>query len=105
MTVGEAVQLVKILGQDTTSWAYAALAKWDHPASREFFALADIFDAYGKVRFRHPKPYPRPTPDKSVAVERMGEPIKPADIADVLRAFGRPVPDEIAQLAAAQSTS
>jgi hypothetical protein len=93
MSFGEALQLIEILSQDPESWLRAGIAGWDHPASREFFALADLFDAFAKVNFKRPQPYQRPTPDKSTSVERLGERIDPIDIADVLRAFGREVPD------------
>lgn len=99
MTFGEAIALLDVLHEDTTSWVFAAQAKWDFPASREFLAIADLFDAFAKANFRRPDPYPRPTPDKSATVERLGERIAPADIAEVLRGFGREVPESLMALA------
>lgn len=90
--MGEAVSLVQILLKDPTSWLHAAQAEWKHPVEREFFVLADLFDAFAKVNFKRPTPYPRPTPEKSKAVEQLGERIDPLSLADVLRAFGRDVP-------------
>lgn len=84
-----------MLTKDPDSWVHAALANWAHPASREFFALADLFDAFAKANFRNPKPYQRPTPDKSTSVEQLGERIDPIDVPAILRAFGREVPEEL----------
>jgi hypothetical protein len=86
MSIGEALLHVKTLAQDPTSWVHAALAEWEHPTSREFFVLADLFDAFAKVNFKRPTPYPRPLPDKGK--EQFGAPIEPAHMGDVLRAFG-----------------
>lgn len=103
MTFGEAKDLTEVLHQDPSSWVFAARASWDNPVSREFLVLADIFDAFAKANFKRPDPYPRPTPDKARTVERLGERIAPADIAEVLRGFGREVSDEfVAALAVAQ---
>lgn len=98
MTFGEALRLVDILTRDPDSWVHAALADWEHPASREFFVLADLFDAF--VRANTPKGrkverYPRPLPDKERQVDTFGERIEPADMAEVLRGFGRDVPVDI----------
>lgn len=75
------------------------MAKWDHPVSHEFFALADIFDLQHRIasdpKKPAPKPYPRPLPEKASKVERFGELIDPADLPDVLRAFGREVPEAL----------
>ncbi|WP_418061730.1 hypothetical protein [Pimelobacter simplex] len=95
MTIGEALALVEILSGDPSSQLFAAVAEWKYPVSREFFVLADLFDAFAKANFTRPDPYPRPTPDSSKAVERLGERIAPPDIAAVLRGFGREVPQEL----------
>lgn len=58
----EAVLLVRALMRDPRSRLHAATARWDHPISREWLILADIWDlefqkAARKGAFR---PYPRP---------------------------------------------
>lgn len=60
MTWGEAVRLARILSSDPASMICAAASGWDAPRSREWLLLADLFDAYGVVHFKKPKPYPRP---------------------------------------------
>ncbi|HWJ07759.1 MAG TPA: hypothetical protein VNS46_00190 [Nocardioides sp.] len=99
MTYGEAIALVEVLTQDTSSWVFAAHANWSYPASREVLVLADLFDAFAKANFKRPEPYPRPMPDGSHTVERLGERIAPSDIAEVLRGFGREVPEAFLALA------
>ena len=89
MTWGEAIALTEVLAKDPSSWVHAALAGWEHPVSREWLVLTDLFDQYMKSHFKKPERYPRPWPDSGPREERFGEPIAPADIADVLRAFGR----------------
>lgn len=95
MSIGEALALVEILSGDPSSHLFAAIAEWKYPVSHEFLVLADLFDAFAKVNFKKPDPYPRPKPDSSKAVERLGERIAPPDIAAVLRGFGREVPQEL----------
>lgn len=95
MPISEAILLLETLRQDPTSWVHAAIAKWQWPASREFLALADVFDAIAKAHFKKPKPYHRPMPDGSTKVEQLGERIAFSDLAEVLRGFGRLVPDEL----------
>lgn len=98
MSPGEALGHVQVLMKDPTSWLHAAVGGWEHPASHEFFVMADVFDAIAKAHFRNPKPYPRPTPSSETRVEQLGDPIAPADLAGMLRAFGRDVPADIAAL-------
>ncbi len=58
---GEAWRLFLILGSDPSSQVAAALAGWQHPASREELAIAWLFDLTGRLRLgRKHKPYPRP---------------------------------------------
>lgn len=53
--------MVKLLGSDPSSYIGAALSKWQHPASWEFMALADLFDVQLRSKSkRKPKPYRRP---------------------------------------------
>lgn len=77
-----------MLRRDPTSHVQAALAGWEHPASREWMVLADLYDAYARVHFKKPKPYPRPWPNQAKR-ERFGTRIDPASLPDVMRAFGR----------------
>lgn len=62
---GEAIRLTHVLLRDPASHIHAAAARWKHPATREFFLLADIFDAAAQHTYKKPKPYPRPYPDGS----------------------------------------
>ena len=75
--------------RDPTSWAHSAVAEWKHPVSHEYFVLADQFDAFTKVNFKKPTPYPRPQPESGPSLERIGTVINPDDLGDVLRGFGR----------------
>lgn len=93
MSWGEALDLTEQLSHDVTSWVHAARVQWDYPASHEFFAMADLYDAFAKVNFKKSDPYPRPFRVGGATVERIGEPIAPGDMAAVLAGFGRPVPD------------
>lgn len=55
--------LIHILHRDPSSWLFAAVAGWEHPASRELLTLADQFDAFMQAHTRkgqRAKPYPRP---------------------------------------------
>lgn len=59
---GEAVLLARALMRDPRSRLHAVEAGWDHPISREWLLLADLWDlelqkAVQRGRF---KPYPRP---------------------------------------------
>lgn len=61
----EAWHLVQSLRKDPSSWLHAAMAGWDHPASREWTVLAQILDVTysSKVKRTLFKPWPRPWPD------------------------------------------
>ena len=72
----------------------ALTVTWDEAAA-ETRSTAEMFDAFAKVNFRSPKPYQRPTPDRSTSVERLGERIDPINIPAILRAFGREVPADL----------
>lgn len=68
----EALRMFKILGADPTTQIAAALSKWEHPASWEFLALADLFDVQLRSKSkRKPKPYRRPW-DKRPVVHGRG---------------------------------
>lgn len=98
MSYGEAIDHVGLLLQDPSSWIQASVAGWDHPASREWFVLADQFDAFVQAntpKGRKVEPYQRPLSDKTRPVDKIGEVIEPRDMADVLRGFGRNVPAEL----------
>lgn len=92
MSWGEAIALTRTLAKDPTSWVYAAEGEWEHPVSREFLVLAEHFDAFAKVHFKNPDPYPRPFPVGGRTVEKFGAPIAPGDMAEVFRGFGRELP-------------
>ena len=61
MSWGEALRLYRILIADPSSQIAAAVAGWQHPASRELLALYDLFDSseYGRVG-RKARPAQRP---------------------------------------------
>lgn len=57
----ELVELVRDLTHDPSSRLHAALAGWEFPVTREWMALADLFDMQlASKSKRKPKPYPRP---------------------------------------------
>lgn len=89
MTITEAARQAHMLAGDQTSWTFAALHGWERPASPEFLALADLYDAFASVKFKKPEPYPRPWPTTGKQTESFGAPVAPAEMPDVLRAFGR----------------
>lgn len=90
MTITEASRLSLLLTTDPTTQTFVAANGWAYPASREFLVLADLFDAFSQVNFKKPKPYPRPDPEPTT--ETFGEVIRPADMAEVMAAFGRAMP-------------
>jgi hypothetical protein len=51
-----------MLIKDPTTYTYAKLRDWDYPVSREWFALADLWDLTlaSHVKKKDFKPYPRP---------------------------------------------
>ena len=56
----EAVRMVEVLLTDPSSHVAAAAAGWTNPVSREWLALADLYDLYGRSKSKRHKPYPRP---------------------------------------------
>lgn len=57
----EALRMLKILAEDPTSYVAAALSKWQHPATWELLALADLIDVQVRSKSkRKPKAYRRP---------------------------------------------
>ena len=69
MTWGEAIRLTAVLQLDPGSAVGAALAKFDHPTSREALILMDLYDSTEMARAgRKAKPYPRPWGDKAKRV-------------------------------------
>lgn len=63
----EALRMLKILAKDPSSHIGAALVKWEHPASYEYLALADLIDVQLRSKSkRRPKPYRRPWDRKPV---------------------------------------
>lgn len=72
MSWGEAWRLTSMLANDPTSHLAASMAGWDHPVSREWMALADLYDAFvmanTDTKKHTPKPYPRPWDKKPVAL-------------------------------------
>lgn len=50
-----------VLRREPRSWLHAAIAGWQHPVSREWIALADLYDiTAARGMKRRPQPYPRP---------------------------------------------
>lgn len=94
MSIVEAARLAQCLIRDTTTQTFVAINGWEFAASREYLLLADQYDLLHRANAEKPdrvKPYPRPWPDRSS--EQMGTTIPVHNIADVLAAFGRPVPE------------
>lgn len=60
MSWGEAWRLFLILGGDPSSQVAAALAGWQHPASREDLALGTLIDRFQQANFKKAPHYPRP---------------------------------------------
>jgi hypothetical protein len=60
MPWGEAVRHTRTLANDPTSQIGVVLGGYDFPWSREWAALANLYDAFAEVHFEKPKPYPRP---------------------------------------------
>jgi hypothetical protein len=57
----EAYRLILTLHSDPESWLQASVAGWEHPVSRDFAVLADLYDLqHASKSKRRPKPYPRP---------------------------------------------
>lgn len=68
--------------RDPSSHLFAAGAGWEWPQSREAFLLAELYDRFTQVNFKHPKPYPRPSDRK----KRQQAASKPTVSQDVIRA-------------------
>jgi hypothetical protein len=64
----EALRMLRILAEDPTSQLCAAISKWQHPASWEYIALADLIDVQvrSKSRKNRNKAYRRPWDRKAV---------------------------------------
>lgn len=61
MPYREALHLVEVLTKDPSSWLQAGVSGWAHPASREWFLSADLYDLErAKAPGRRAKPYARP---------------------------------------------
>ena len=88
MSWGEAFRLAQRLAADPSSAVGAALAGWDHPASREALILMDLYDAFTAANFKRAKPYPRPWPDRDKKRTKPGEGITQDQIIAALRAAG-----------------
>ena len=51
----DAISLTRSLAQDPTSRLHAARAGWQFAASREWFALANLYDAFLRANFKDPE--------------------------------------------------
>lgn len=94
MSILEAARLAQHLLRDTTAQTFVSVNDWEFAASREYLLLADHYDLLHRVHADKPervKPYPRPWPDQ--AAEQIGTLISADNLADVMAAFGRPVPE------------
>lgn len=88
MSWGESWRLTQVLASDPTSQVGAALAGWSHPVSREWLALADLYDAFvaANTRKGRGKAYPRPWDERG---KRFGRATRPqVEIRAALRARG-----------------
>ena len=90
MSWGEAIRLTNLLAADPSSHVAASLAGWEHPASREWLVLADLFDAFRVANFKKPAPYPRPW--SGAKRERMKPTVSQSDVVAALRAAGHAMP-------------
>lgn len=99
MSWGEAYRLTQQLSSDPASAVGAALAGWEHPASREALAVMNLFDlmhqvawAQGGKKGAKPKPHPRPWPDATRS--RTKPTVSQAEVIAALRMAGHegPVP-------------
>lgn len=78
MSWSEAIRLSRVLARQPGTQIYAALVGWSYAASREFLALADVFDLLAQVNSKKKqKPYPRPW-----AAERSRTFGKPVSLAE-----------------------
>ena len=68
MSWGEAYRLTTVLLSDPSSHVAAAVAGWDHPVSREWLVLADVYDLTARVaagkKWKAKDAYPRPVPKR-----------------------------------------
>lgn len=63
----EAILLLSVLLQDTSSWTQAAMSDWKYPVSREWIVAAHTFDLLAQINSKKkPKAYPAPWPDTNV---------------------------------------
>jgi hypothetical protein len=58
----ESLALVTMIAQDTNTYTHAKLLKWKYPVSREYLAMADLYDLTVRINSKKKdiKPYPRP---------------------------------------------
>lgn len=90
MTYGEALRLTTVLASDPASRVAASMAGWDRPASTTELALLDLYDAFMKVHFKKPKPYPRPWP--STTKSRLKPTVSQQAVLEALRFAGHTMP-------------
>lgn len=77
MDWGEVYRLTLILLSDPSSRVAAANLGWANPVSREWMALADLFDLQGRAKHgRKHKSYPRPWVESK---RRIGTPVSKAE--------------------------
>ena len=71
---GELWRLVEIVGHDPSSQLAAAISGWEHPVSREWLALADLWDVLVAVNTHKGSPghYPRPWAKTDPGTRRIG---------------------------------
>jgi len=64
-----------MLLKDSSTYTYAKIRKWDYPASREWFALADLWDLTlsANVKKKDFKPYPRPYKQEDNNKKQIGD--------------------------------
>ena len=96
MSWGEAYRLTTVLLSDPSSHVAAAVAGWDHPVSREWLVLADVYDLTARIaagkKWTKKNAYPRPIGKRTVRRTKAGAEITQEDIITALRAAGHTAP-------------
>lgn len=92
MSWGEAVRLTQLLEQDPSSMVCAALADLDHPFTREWLVLADMWDALAHQVYKAPKPYRRPFRDPT-ATRRGRTTLSRVEVVAILNSHGHEIGD------------
>lgn len=90
MSWGEAVRLTQVLERDPSSMVCAALAELEHPFTREWLVLADVWDALSHQVYKDPKPYRRPFRDPN-GTRRGRTQLARVEVIAILNAHGHSI--------------